>query len=203
MSIQSRQRLILASQSPRRRDLLQRAGFEFTTVSFQISEIPNESLNLPGQIQDLAWRKAQECLKLGKAPKGQGNLVLSADTVVVLDGQILGKPSDMSENQSFLQRLSGQTHSVITAVCLVEVDTGREALGHEISEIKFRKLSTQEIHDYAVSGEGLDKAGGYGIQGGAAKFVENVKGSNDNVIGLPVSLVEKLMRENGWRVDRK
>ena len=196
-------RLILASQSPRRSDLLRRAGFEFITVSFQISEIPNESLNLPSQIQDLAWRKAQECLKLGKAPKGQGNLVLSADTVVVLDGQILGKPSDMSENQSFLQRLSGQTHSVITAICLVEVDSGRSALAHEISEITFRKLSTQEIYEYAVSGEGLDKAGGYGIQGGAAKFVERVEGSHDNIVGLPIALVEKLLRENGWRINRK
>jgi septum formation protein len=203
MSAMPHLRLILASQSPRRSDLLRRACFEFTTVSFQISEIPNESLNLPGQIQDLAWRKAQECLKLGKAPKGQGNLVLSADTVVVLDGQILGKPSDMSENQSFLQRLSGKTHSVITGVCLVEVDSGRSAVAHEISEITFRKLSTQEIHEYAVSGEGLDKAGGYGIQGGAAKFVERVEGSHDNIVGLPVALVEKLLRENGWRIDRK
>ena len=151
----------------------------------------------------LAEEKADACLNSGKLPKGRRNLVLSADTVVVLDGEILGKPKDRQENGRFLEALSGQTHSVITAVCLVEQDTGKRAVGHETSYITFRKLSGSEIEDYIASGDGLDKAGGYGIQGAAGKFVEKVEGPNDNVVGLPVALVERMLRENGWRVDRR
>jgi septum formation protein len=152
-------RLILASQSPRRSELLRAAGFEFGLSPSQISEILNESLNLPDQICDLARRKAEACLNSGKHAKGQGNLILAADTVVVLDGQILGKPESRQENEQHLGRLSGRVHEVITAVCLCDMDTGRVALDHAFSEIEFRVLSSDEITDYAASGEGLDKAG--------------------------------------------
>jgi septum formation protein len=195
-------RLVLASQSPRRSELLSRAGFQFTVSSIQISEIPDENLNLDAQIQDLARQKAEACLNSGKVLKGQGNLVLSADTVVILDDQILGKPLDRRENRQLLERLSGRRHRVITAVCLVEVDTGKRAVSHETSWITFRVLSEAEIDEYVSIGDGLDKAGGYGIQGEAGRFVENLEGPMDNVIGLPVALVEKLIKENGWNVDR-
>lgn len=198
-----KRRLVLASQSPRRSELLARAGFEFALSPSQISEIPDENLNLTDQIQDLARRKAEACLNSGKLVKGQGNLILSADTVVVLDGQILGKPQDRLENEQYLRRLSGQTHGVITAICLLDVDTGHRALGHEISQITFKDLNDCQIMEYADTEEGLDKAGGYGIQGAAGAFVRTVDGPYDNVVGLPVELLKKLLRENGWNVDRR
>jgi septum formation protein len=195
-------RLVLASQSPRRSELLSRAGFEFSLAPSQISEIPNENLNLDEQIQDLARRKAEECLRLRKLPERQGNLIISADTVVVLDGQILGKPQDRLENAQYLRRLSGRQHSVITAICLLDVDTGRSVCAHETSLINFKNLGENEIDVYASSGEGLDKAGGYGIQGAAGIFVKTVEGPYDNVVGLPIALLEKMLKENGWHVER-
>lgn len=195
--------LVLASQSPRRSELLQRAGYDFAVAPTQISEIPDENLNLQDQIRDLARRKAEACVASGKVLKGLSNIVLSADTVVVLAGKILGKPENLEENAHFMRLLSGQTHSVITAVCLVEVDTGKTVIGHETSLIRFKVLNEKEIADFCASGEGLDKAGGYGIQGLAGKFVEQLEGPMDNVIGLPISLVEKLLKENGWDVCRR
>jgi len=195
--------LVLASQSPRRSELLTQAGFEFTVAPTQISEIPDENLNLMEQISDLARRKAEECLKSGKLTKQLGNLILSADTVVVLDGQILGKPKDRPENEQYLRRLMGEAHRVISGICLLDVDSGIQATGCEVSEVTFRQLSETEIASFVDSGEGLDKAGGYGIQGLAGNFVSKLKGPRDNVVGLPIQLLEKLLKENGWNVDRR
>lgn len=196
-------RLVLASQSPRRSELLRQAGFQFVVCSVQISEIPDENMNLPDQICDLAVQKAAACLKSGKLLKEQGFLILSADTVVCLDGQILGKPKNCIENQQYLGRLSGQTHTVITAVCLFDVDSGTRTVGYEESQIQFRNLTSDEISEYCQSGDGLDKAGGYGIQGAAGKFVRHTIGSYDNIVGLPIKLVENLLKENNWHVDRR
>lgn len=195
--------LVLASQSPRRSELLRQAGFEFTVFPIQISEIPDENMNLPDQIRDLAYQKGQACLKSGNVPKGQGILILSADTVVCLDGQILGKPESCQINEQYLGRLSGRTHSVITAVCLIDVDSGASVIGHDESLIEFRKLSSVDIASYCATGDGLDKAGGYGIQGAAGKFVAKTEGSIDNIVGLPIRLVEKLLEDGGWSVSRR
>ena len=204
MANTQKRRLILASQSPRRSELLRAAGFEFDLSPSQISEIPDENLNLQEQIRDLALRKAEACLKLRKVATGHGNLLLSADTVVVLDGQILGKPANRKENGQYLRRLSGRVHQVITGVCLLDMDTGKAVVDHATSSIEFRDLSDQEIQSYVESDDGLDKAGGYGIQSpGACDFVARVEGPYDNIVGLPVDLVEKLLRENGWQIDRR
>lgn len=204
MASQTRKlRLVLASQSPRRKELLSAAGFEFDLSPSQISEIPDENLNLEEQIRTLAREKAEACLKTGNLAIGQGNLILSADTVVCLDGQILGKPDDRRENEQYLRRLSGRTHTVITAICLLDVDSGRTACDHATSWITFRTLSDEEIAKYVASDDGLDKAGGYGIQGEAGAFVSEVEGPHDNIVGLPIALVERLLKENGWDVDRR
>lgn len=194
--------LILASQSPRRRELLQQAGFEFTVSSVQISEIPDENLNLEEQIRRLAWEKAEALVSSGKVLKGQGNLVLSSDTVVVLENKILGKPKDLTECASYIRQLSGRKHRVITSVCLWDLDSGRVVTDHDTTWVTFRYVTENEIEEYAASGEGMDKAGGYGIQGLAGKFVSATEGKMDTVVGLPVDLVEKLLRENGWNVRR-
>ena len=195
-------KLILSSQSPRRSELLNRAGFTFTTLSVQISEIPDENMNLLDQIADLARRKAQACLNSGKLAKGEGNLILASDTVVVLDGQILGKPKDRTENRQMIERLSGRKHGVLTGVALLDLDTGREVSAVAESKIQFRDLQSSEIGAYVDTDDGLDKAGGYGIQNAAGKFVASFDGDMDTIVGLPIKLVEKLLLENGWHVDR-
>jgi septum formation protein len=195
-------RLVLASQSPRRRELLERAGFSFTVSPSQISEILDENLNLTARIEDLAARKALAWLESRKHLELRDIIVLSADTVVALGDQILGKPMDQKENLSFLRQLSGREHQVVTAVCLVNGETGEQVLGHGLSRLIFRQLSEFEMLAYVSSGDGLDKAGGYGIQGGAGQFVAELIGEFDNVMGLPVSVVESLLRSKNWSVDR-
>ncbi len=195
--------LILASGSPRRRELLERAGFLFSVHSIQISEIPNKNLSLPKQIEDLAKQKAYALVESDMYPKLHTNLVLSGDTLVVLDGEVLGKPLDLDQSREFLEKLSGRKHSVITAICFLEPSQKREVVAHEESFVHFRKLTEQQISSYVASGDGLDKAGAYGIQTLAEGFIEKIEGNIDNVMGLSVSLVEKILKENNWHVDRR
>ncbi|MEK7357100.1 MAG: Maf family protein [Bdellovibrionota bacterium] len=160
-------------------------------------------MNLPDQVRGLAVSKADAWLAMAKPSEKQGILLLTADTVVVLDGQILGKPKDQKENRRFLEALSGCSHQVITAVCLVEGSTGKRVVDHDVATIAFRKLDPVEMEAYAASGDGLDKAGGYGIQGAAGKFIAKLEGAFDNVMGLPIALVERMLRENGWELERR
>ncbi|AFM43160.1 MAF protein [Desulfosporosinus acidiphilus SJ4] len=178
--------LVLASTSPRRAMLLQEAGFLFQTVRSTVSEtLPVGMLPKPG-VRELAERKAraglQQWLKLGGDSL---DVVLGADTMVVLDTRILGKPSNPQEAEEMLQELSGRTHVVLTGVALLN---GFGKLKTEVIEtfVVFRQMSPQEIKDYVKSGEPMDKAGAYGIQGEARKFVTSVEGSLTNVIGLPM-----------------
>ncbi len=195
--------LILASQSPRRKELLEKAGFIFSVHSIQISEIPNKNLSLAMQIEDLAKQKAQALVESGKYPKLNNILLLSADTLVILDGQVLGKPKDLNQSREYLENLSGRKHSVITAVCLMDLKTKTEVVAHEEAFVKFHKLSEVQISKYVASGDGMDKAGAYGIQTLEEGFIEKIEGNIDNVMGLPVKLVEKILTENNWHVDRR
>lgn len=194
--------LVLASTSPRRRQLLEQAGYVFRTSSVKVSEIPEKNLNLPEQIQDLARRKALACIQSNNWLKIPGYLVLGADTVVVLDGEILGKPENKNENFMHLRRLSGKKHGVITGVCLVESGSKRDICFHDESIIEFHPLSDDQIRKYVQTDDGLDKAGGYGIQGEAGKFVKAVTGSFSNVVGLPVEKLKKVIEDNGWQLRR-
>jgi septum formation protein len=193
-------RLVLASQSPRRRELLERAGFSFTVSPSQISEILDENLNLTARIEDLAVRKAEAWVASRKPSELKDILVLSADTVVALGDTILGKPVDEAENLSFLRQMSGREHVVITAVCLVKAESGELAVGHGLSRIHFRQLTDEEMRAYVESHDGLDKAGGYGIQGEAGKFIERLDGDFDNVMGLPIAVVNRMLAAKGWDV---
>jgi len=195
--------LVLASQSPRRRDLLREAGYEFVLDPVKVSEIIDENLNPEGVVLDLAKIKAQAALRLPKYSENQDFLILSADTLVFLDDVPLGKPKNIEEAKSFLSRLSGRTHSVMTGVYLA-VSGGGPAVGHvEITTVEFRKLSAQEIDEYVASGDPMDKAGAYGFQGPARKFVSRLEGLQSNVIGLPVEILEGLLKKNGWTVHRR
>ncbi len=193
-------RLVLASQSPRRRELLERAGFSFTVSPSQISEILDENLNLTARIEDLAVRKAKAWIEGRNPSELRDNLVLSADTVVALGDTVLGKPEGPEENLSFLRQMSGRDHVVITAVCLVKAESGELVFGHGLSRIHFRQLTEDEMREYVLSGDGLDKAGGYGIQGAAGKFVDRLEGEFDNVMGLPISVVRSLLESKNWQV---
>jgi septum formation protein len=194
--------LVLASQSPRRKELLEKAGFDFIVASLEISEIPNENLSLAEQIEDLARQKAEALVASPKLPKLNNILIISADTVVIVDGEIIGKPRDRQESRHHLGRLSGRIHQVITGVCVWDLDTQTKVVTHEKADVKFRKLSEQEMSDYVASGEGMDKAGAYGIQGVGGTFIADLQGSFDNVMGLPVALIEKIIKEKNWNVRR-
>lgn len=183
--------LILASNSPRRRELLEKAGISFRVFPVKVSENLRNNLNLDAQILELAERKAlaafDQCNHLESLPF----LILSADTLVILDGVPLGKPTSVQEAHDFLRRLSGRKHEVKTAVALVEGPNSepnpRRKTGFLVTtEVWFHKLSDQEISKYIATGEPMDKAGAYGIQGLGKKFVERFDGDFENVVGLPL-----------------
>jgi septum formation protein len=196
--------LILASQSPRRRDLLMNAGFQFHISSLEISEILNENLSLDDALMDLARRKSDAIIDSGKLANFEKFLVLTADTVVVLDNEVIGKPSNLDDAMAKLRRLSGRKHIVKTAIHLVECSPAplKNDSRVETSEVFFKKLSEEEIQNYVQTAKPLDKAGAYGIQDLPKGFITGINGNLDNVMGLPVKLVEEILIKNGWQVPR-
>ena len=192
----------LASKSPRRRELLKDAGFDFDILLSKTPDSVNEDV-LPGESpENYVARVTREKAKWGrKVAETERDLllpVLAADTTVALNGKIYGKPADEKEAFEFLKDFSGQTHEVLTAVCLVDKEgKPRETLTKTF--VTFRPLTDEEINSYIASGEAFDKAGGYGIQGLAGQFVEKVEGSYSGVIGLPVDETKALHAEIGIR----
>jgi septum formation protein len=183
-------RLILASRSPRRRELLRQAGFDFDVRPSSVEETAS-----PGETpEEFARRAAREKALEVAASAPPESLVLGADTVVVAEGEILGKPANAPDAARMLRLLSGVTHRVITGVCIVRAPDRVEALAHETTFVTFRSLDNDELQDYLAGGEPFDKAGAYGIQGLASKFVTRVEGCYFNVVGLPVALVYELLK---------
>jgi nucleoside triphosphate pyrophosphatase len=183
-------RLILASNSPRRRELLQNAGFQFDVRPSGIEEtrLPNESP------EDFARRLARDKALDVARRSSPASLVLGADTVVAINGEILEKPVDTADATRMLRTLSGRTHRVITGVCLVRAPEGVLAWTHETTLVTFRNLADEEIGGYVESAEPFDKAGGYAIQGLASRFVTRIEGCYFNVVGLPVPLVYEIIK---------
>lgn len=182
------QRIILASTSPRRRELLEKMGLEYELRPRET----DESVDAPP-------REAVACLAQRKArASAQGlsrGLVLGADTLVALDGKALGKPRDREEARAMLAALSGRGHQVFTGVCLLDAATGWARVEVEETWVHFRPLSSAEIAAYVDSGEPMDKAGAYAIQGGAGAFVDRIEGSFENVMGLPIQLLGRMLKE--------
>lgn len=185
--------LILASESPRRRELLTEAGFTFEVVPVKVSEIPDKNLNVNEQILDIASRKAREAFKQLKSSRTGPFRVLSADTEVIFDGGPLGKPQNREDAFRILKLLSGHPHEVKTAVCIIDSKSGKEVSQIETTKIFFRPLNDNEIWTYIDTGEPMDKAGAYGIQGLGKKFVDRFEGAYDNVVGLPIEVVKNLL----------
>lgn len=165
------------------------SGFDFETLPSQISEILDENLNLPEKIRHLARQKARACPALLKPLKSEPFLVLAADTIVSIDDMILGKPKDEAEALSHLRILSGRAHKVITAVAMIDSSTRVEFVDHAETEVFFHKLDDEDIQTYIQSGEPFDKAGGYGVQGLGARFIKEIRGDYDCVVGLPMRIV--------------
>ncbi|HEX9000274.1 MAG TPA: Maf family protein [Blastocatellia bacterium] len=183
--------LVLASASPRRSELLRAAGIEFTVRVADIDEtvLPGES---PGDyVRRLAGEKAQAVARAGE-------MVLGADTTVVIGGEIAGKPVDAEDARRMLKLLSGQWHEVLTGVSLIR--SGQIISEVAVTRVKFSELTEAEIDWYVSTGEPMDKAGAYGIQGYASRFVEGIEGNYSNVVGLPVQVVYRLMKEFELRI---
>ncbi len=189
---------ILASKSPRRSELLKATGYKFKVLTLEISESFNENLNLDEQIIDVAQTKGEAVASTLKSSESKEYLVLSADTVVVLDGQIFGKPSDLKHAKKILLSLRNKTHSVKTAICFIHLPSFQIYTGLDTSLVSFKSFSDLELEEYLQTNEWTDKAGAYGIQGAAAKLIERREGSLSNIIGLPMELVQSMMVKYGW-----
>jgi septum formation protein len=181
--------LILASRSPRRADLLRAAGFDFVVRVADIDETPRAG-ELPRDYESrLAYEKAHA---ISAAPD---EIVLAADTTVVVDNEILGKPEDAADAVRMLTALSGRAHEVITGICLRQGEN--IVRGVDVTGVWFSSLSPEEIEAYVASGEPMDKAGAYAIQGLASRFIPRIEGSYSNVVGLPVALVSEALSKLG------
>ena len=184
-------RLILASGSPRRSKLLNELGVDFEVRPVEI----DESLRAGESPQNLVVRLAREKATAKKAPEA---LILAADTMVILDGEALGKPDDEAAAREMLLRLAGKTHTVVTGVALCDVDRDTLVADLELSDVQIGPMSEEEIDWYVATGEPLDKAGSYAIQGLGAMFVGSVFGNYSNIVGLPLPLTRALFRKLGF-----
>ena len=181
-------RLVLASRSPRRAELLTRAGYRFAVAPADIDERRRDGEAPRELVRRLAREKAAAV-----APRHPGAVVLGADTLVVVDGAVLGKPDGAAGAAAMLRRLSGRAHEVLTGVALRAADRCLD--GVQSTRVVFRALSPGDVEWYVATGESADKAGSYSIQGRASRFVTRIEGSYTNVVGLPIELVDDLLRE--------
>ena len=185
-----KKKLVLASRSPRRAEILNAVGWPFEMVAANIDESRFESEAAVPYVRRLAQTKAETVAK-----NLTSGLVLGADTVVLVDEEILGQPSDTKDARRMLRLLSGRWHEVLTAVALVRAGQGQVMADHEKTRVRFAEMSVEEIDWYVATGEPMDKAGAYAVQGSAALFIEEIQGDYFNIVGLPVRLVHKLVRK--------
>ncbi len=189
------QRIILASQSPRRKMLLKQLGLEFDSVPAHINEDTSLYKNPTEAVRDIARKKAAYV-----AARFPAELIIAADTVVVCANQVLGKPEGLRDAYDTLRLLSGQAHDVITGVCLFSPTGEIYCVEHEVTRVLFRIISEEEIIAYIKTGEPMDKAGAYGVQGLGSVFVERIEGCYFNVVGLPLSRLYRMLKEQGIAV---
>jgi septum formation protein len=185
-------RFVLASGSPRRRQLLEEAGYEFEVAVPPVEEISHDWFTIRELTICNATRKA-----LSVAQTSPSAVVLGADTLVSLDGQVLGKPADLKEATQILRRLSGRSHEVWTAVCLCHSTSGKWQSFHVVSRVKFRELTDRAIQDYFEKVNPLDKAGAYAAQGHGKEIIRRIEGSYSNVVGLPMETTTRWLRTFG------
>ena len=192
-------RIYLASRSPRRRELLHQIGVDFETLigEVEVDETPLAGETPAAYVERVTRAKAAQGLQIINERRLIAHPVLAADTTLEFNGEIIGKPVDAADAQAILQRLSGQVHRVITGVAVC--DEQRCAYVQSVSEVRFRTIDDEEIRHYVLSGEPMDKAGAYGIQGKAGLFVAHIAGSYTGIMGLPVCETGELLKAFGWR----
>jgi len=182
--------IVLASASPRRKALLKQLGRSFRVVAPDVNEEASPGKDAAGIALELATRKAEKV-----AEQYRDGLVLGADTVVEVQGRILGKPRDKAHAATILRELSGTRHAVITGLCLIDAGSGRRLTAAETTWVTMRTLSPKDIADYVASGESDGKAGAYAIQESGDRYIEKVEGSFTNVVGLPMERVAEMLAE--------
>ena len=187
-------KLILASTSPRRAQILRDAGLVFSIISSAVDETPIPGEAPPDLVRRLASAKAELVAARSVGPA----IVVAADTVVLLEGQILGKPRSTDDARHMLERLSGRTHSVVTGVSLIRLPDVEQRAFVETTLVHFDRLSANEITRYLATDEPLDKAGAYAIQGRAGRYIPRIEGCYYNVVGLPLARLLSELHELGW-----
>jgi septum formation protein len=191
-------KLILASASPRRAEILGDAGIPFELLPVDVDETAGPGEDAEAMCRRLAQAKARAAIaRLGAV--SEPTVIIAADTTVEIAGEILGKPASPEAARQMLRRLSGKTHRVLTALTLVRLPDGATRSDLESTEVSFAALSAQEIDDYVATGEPMDKAGAYAIQGRGGLFVERVDGCYFNVVGLPLARLYRMLQELGWK----
>jgi septum formation protein len=193
LSEASQRDLILASRSPRRSRLLAGLGFEFRVIPAGDEAETGATHKDPLALPEIAARR--KCDEV--AAQYPSSIVVAADTVVILDGEILNKPADDEEAKRFLSRLSGRTHTVVTGLSVQRRSDGVDLAASESTSVTFRVLAEEEIAAYVATGEGRDKAGSYGVQGFGATLIRSIDGCYYNVVGLPVALLCEMLRKIG------
>lgn len=185
--------LILASASPRRRELLSQLGYEFTILISDIEEVRAEGETPAQYVQRLAESKAKTVLQQARSESSANPIVIGSDTIVTQGERVFEKPSSLQESIDMLGQLSNAKHQVMTAVCVCDAEKSETIIC--ITDVWFKPLSRQEIEDYWLTGEPCDKAGSYGIQGIGGKFVTRIEGSYHAVVGLPLFETEQLLHQ--------
>lgn len=187
--------IYLASSSPRRREILQMIGLPHRVLVPDVDETMPPGIPPAGQVEELSRRKAAAAVE-----RLNDGVVIAADTVVVLDGEVLGKPADRREALDMLERLQGRTHEVFTGVTVCRAAGGLASTGHEHTYVQMRPARREELARYVDTGEPMDKAGSYGIQGKGSVFVSGIRGCYFNVVGLPVHMLTRMLGEMGINV---
>ncbi len=195
-------KLVLASASPRRAEILRNAGISFEVRPAVIDESPREGEGPEHYVLRLALEKARACAdeQIDGRSISETTIFVGADTTVVADDEIMGKPASEEEARRMLRRLSGRMHEVHTGLALVRRPGAWERVVEEVTRVTFAQLSDAEIESYIATGEPFGKAGGYAVQGIAGRYVTRIEGCYFNVVGLPLARLYSLLREAGWRV---
>ena len=189
-------KLILASASPRRAQILRDAGIPFKIARANVSERRKRGENAVAMTRRLAHAKAQAIAK--KLGKKLDAIVVGADTTVEVKGELLGKPESLAEARKMLRKLAGRTHRVVTSVAAIRLPDYSEAIATESTRVRFAHLSADDIAEYVATGEPLDKAGAYAVQGIGGRFIEGIDGCYFNVVGLPLARLYRLLIDLGW-----
>lgn len=183
--------IILASASPRRKEILENASVKFKVMISSIEELTLDGESPCQMVMRLAFEKGMDIASIQKS-----DLIISADTIVVIDNTVLGKPKNEIEARKMITSLSGRTHQVITGISLINLDNNKKIIDYVISNVKFKNLSEEDINDYIRTKESLDKAGAYGIQGYGALLVDEIQGDYFNIVGLPISRLSDLLKKH-------